>query len=129
MSENREKVAVFAVHWDSCCPPPTPGMKPPSPSLSRTELMARPRGSESEAGLRVRDAGVPRGPPLTAPPSDQTHGSLLRLHQVSPADSGEYVCRVGGGSVPLEASVLVTIEPASSMPGEWHSREGRAGDP
>ncbi|XP_070366844.1 basement membrane-specific heparan sulfate proteoglycan core protein isoform X8 [Equus asinus] len=50
------------------------------------------------------------------PARHQTHGSLLRLHQVSPADSGEYVCRVGGGSVPLEASVLVTIEPASSMP-------------
>lgn len=45
---------------------------------------------------------------------DQTHGSLLRLHQVSPADSGEYVCRVEGGPMPLESSVLVTIEPAGS---------------
>uniref|UniRef100_A0A8C7EWF8 Heparan sulfate proteoglycan 2 n=1 Tax=Neovison vison TaxID=452646 RepID=A0A8C7EWF8_NEOVI len=45
--------------------------------------------------------------------SGQTHGSLLRLHQVSPVDSGEYVCRVVGSSVPLEASVLVTIEPYS----------------
>ncbi|TKC33449.1 hypothetical protein EI555_005383, partial [Monodon monoceros] len=45
-----------------------------------------------------------------------THGSLLRLYQVSPADSGEYVCRVVGGSVPLEASVLVTIESADSVP-------------
>uniref|UniRef100_A0A8C7BYP0 Basement membrane-specific heparan sulfate proteoglycan core protein n=1 Tax=Neovison vison TaxID=452646 RepID=A0A8C7BYP0_NEOVI len=46
------------------------------------------------------------------PTRHQTHGSLLRLHQVSPVDSGEYVCRVVGSSVPLEASVLVTIEPA-----------------
>ncbi|XP_049734154.1 basement membrane-specific heparan sulfate proteoglycan core protein isoform X6 [Elephas maximus indicus] len=44
------------------------------------------------------------------------HGSLLRLYQLSPADSGEYVCRVVGGSVPQEASVLVTIEPAGSVP-------------
>ncbi|XP_046324592.1 basement membrane-specific heparan sulfate proteoglycan core protein isoform X2 [Marmota monax] len=50
------------------------------------------------------------------PARHQAHGSLLRLHQVSPADSGEYVCRVVGGSVPLETSVLVTIEPESSMP-------------
>ncbi|XP_047579738.1 basement membrane-specific heparan sulfate proteoglycan core protein isoform X13 [Lutra lutra] len=50
------------------------------------------------------------------PTRHQTHGSLLRLHQVSPVDSGEYVCRVVGGSVPLEASVLVTIEPAGSVP-------------
>ncbi|XP_073089464.1 basement membrane-specific heparan sulfate proteoglycan core protein isoform X4 [Manis javanica] len=50
------------------------------------------------------------------PVRHQTHGSLLRLYQVSPVDSGEYVCRVVGGSVPLEASVLVTIEPAGSVP-------------
>nr|XP_035965222.1 basement membrane-specific heparan sulfate proteoglycan core protein isoform X14 [Halichoerus grypus] len=50
------------------------------------------------------------------PARHQTHGSLLRLHQVSPVDSGEYVCRVVGGLVPLEASVLVTIEPAGSVP-------------
>ncbi|XP_068395211.1 basement membrane-specific heparan sulfate proteoglycan core protein isoform X3 [Eschrichtius robustus] len=44
------------------------------------------------------------------PARHQTHGSLLRLNQVSPADSGEYVCRVVLGSGPLETSVLVTIE-------------------
>ena len=53
----------------------------------------------------------------THPICTQTHGSLLRLHQVTPADSGEYVCRVVGTSGPLEASVLVTIE-ASVIPGE-----------
>lgn len=58
--------------------------------------------------------------------SCQTHGSLLRLNQVTPADSGQYVCQVVGGSVPLEATVLVTIEPASSVPGEWYWAEGRA---
>ncbi|XP_069893790.1 basement membrane-specific heparan sulfate proteoglycan core protein isoform X4 [Dipodomys merriami] len=50
------------------------------------------------------------------PTRHQTHGSLLRLYQVSPADSGEYVCRVEGGSTPLETSVLVNIVPADSVP-------------
>lgn len=59
------------------------------------------------------------------PPSlGQTHGSLLRLYQLSPADSGEYVCRVEGGPVPLESSVLVTIEPAGSVPGKQPCWEG-----
>nr|XP_044625886.1 basement membrane-specific heparan sulfate proteoglycan core protein isoform X7 [Equus asinus] len=48
------------------------------------------------------------------PPHHQAHGSRLRLHQVSPADSGEYVCRVVSSSGPLEASVLVTIEASGS---------------
>lgn len=38
------------------------------------------------------------------------HGSRLRLLQVTPADSGEYVCRVVGSSGTQEASVLVTIQ-------------------
>ncbi|KAM6218940.1 basement membrane-specific heparan sulfate proteoglycan core protein [Rhynchocyon petersi] len=53
----------------------------------------------------------------TLPIRHQTHGSLLRLYQLTPADSGEYMCRVVGGSVSLEASVLVSIEPAGSVPG------------
>lgn len=62
----------------------------------------------------------PLRPLLTLPVCTQTHGSLLRLNQVSPADSGEYVCRVVLGSGPLETSVLVTIEAAGpgSIPGE-----------
>ncbi|XP_039074704.1 basement membrane-specific heparan sulfate proteoglycan core protein isoform X3 [Hyaena hyaena] len=48
------------------------------------------------------------------PARHQTHGSLLRLHQVSPADSGEYICRVVLGSGPLEASVLVNIKASGS---------------
>lgn len=58
---------------------------------------------------------------LCLPRPDQTHGSRLRLHQVSPADSGEYVCRVLSSSGPLEASVLVSITASTSnshVPGE-----------
>ncbi|XP_059546877.1 basement membrane-specific heparan sulfate proteoglycan core protein isoform X7 [Myotis daubentonii] len=51
------------------------------------------------------------------PAQHQTHGSLLRLYQVSPADSGEYVCRVVLGSGPLETSVLVTIKASDSSTG------------
>uniref|UniRef100_A0A8C7EWG4 Heparan sulfate proteoglycan 2 n=1 Tax=Neovison vison TaxID=452646 RepID=A0A8C7EWG4_NEOVI len=48
------------------------------------------------------------------PAQHQTHGSLLRLHHVSPADSGEYVCRVVGGSGPeQEASFTVTVPPST----------------
>lgn len=35
---------------------------------------------------------------------------------MSPADSGEYVCHVTLGSEHTESSVLVTIEPAESIP-------------
>nr|XP_035965228.1 basement membrane-specific heparan sulfate proteoglycan core protein isoform X20 [Halichoerus grypus] len=48
------------------------------------------------------------------PARHQTHGSRLRLHHVSPADSGEYVCRVAGGSSPeQEASFTVTVPPSA----------------
>nr|XP_023491330.1 basement membrane-specific heparan sulfate proteoglycan core protein isoform X9 [Equus caballus] len=48
------------------------------------------------------------------PPHAQVHGSRLRLHHVSPADSGEYVCRVVGGSGPeQEASFTVTVPPSA----------------
>uniref|UniRef100_G1NWX9 Heparan sulfate proteoglycan 2 n=1 Tax=Myotis lucifugus TaxID=59463 RepID=G1NWX9_MYOLU len=49
------------------------------------------------------------------PAQHQTHGSLLRLHNVSPADSGEYVCRVAGGAGPeQEASFTVTVPPRAA---------------
>ena len=77
----------------------SPGPQPPRPDPPR----------------RLTSASLPRRAP-------QTHGSRLRLHRVSPADSGEYVCRVALGSGPLEASVLVTIEASGSgtvvVPGE-----------
>lgn len=58
--------------------------------------------------------------PRPCPDAGQVHGPLLRLNQVSPADSGEYLCRVTSGSGTLEASVLVTIEASSPgpIPGE-----------
>lgn len=40
----------------------------------------------------------------------QVHGSRLRLPQVTPSDSGEYVCRVVSSSGTQEASVLVSIQ-------------------
>lgn len=51
-------------------------------------------------------------PALSLPPScsSQVHGSRLRLPQVTPADSGEYMCRVVSNSGTQEASVLVTIQ-------------------
>ncbi|XP_065431034.1 basement membrane-specific heparan sulfate proteoglycan core protein isoform X3 [Chrysemys picta bellii] len=45
------------------------------------------------------------------PANHQLSGSHLRLVQVSAADSGEYVCRVGT----KEASVIVTIQQSSSI--------------
>ncbi|XP_049734159.1 basement membrane-specific heparan sulfate proteoglycan core protein isoform X10 [Elephas maximus indicus] len=50
------------------------------------------------------------------PPHAQVHGSRLRLPQVSPADSGEYVCRVENGSGPKEASIIVSVV-HSAQPG------------
>ncbi|VFV24759.1 basement membrane-specific heparan [Lynx pardinus] len=50
------------------------------------------------------------------PARHQVHGPLLRLNQVSPADSGEYYCQVTSSSGTLEASVLVTIEASSPSP-------------
>lgn len=54
---------------------------------------------------------------LMAAPSSlrQTHGSQLRLHNLSPADAGEYVCRVVGGAGPeQEASFTVTVSPKTT---------------
>ncbi|XP_059546878.1 basement membrane-specific heparan sulfate proteoglycan core protein isoform X8 [Myotis daubentonii] len=49
------------------------------------------------------------------PAQHQTYGSQLRLHNISPADSGEYVCRVAGGAGPeQEASFSVTVLPRAA---------------
>lgn len=69
-------------------------------------------------GSSLQIMGVVGGIPLMPASLGQTHGSLLRLHRVSPVDSGEYVCRAEGGPVPLESSVLVSIEPAGTVPGK-----------
>lgn len=46
--------------------------------------------------------------PLPARPP-QVSNAHLRLVRLTPADSGEYVCRVSGGSVPQEASFVVSV--------------------
>ena len=94
-------------------PPPPPPLHP-GPQASLREGLAGRSGSS---------------PLLTLPGCAQTHGSLLRLHRVSPADSGEYVCRVILGSGPLETSVLVSIEAsdAGTIPGEWTISDRLAG--
>lgn len=43
------------------------------------------------------------------PALPQVHGSRLRLPQVSPADSGEYVCRVENEAGAKEASIIVSV--------------------
>lgn len=71
---------------------------------------------------------------MTAPPSlRQTHGSQLRLHHISPADSGEYVCRVVGAGPEREASFTVTVPPSAGSSyrecGRYHGqgKEGASG--
>ncbi|XP_032087651.1 basement membrane-specific heparan sulfate proteoglycan core protein isoform X2 [Thamnophis elegans] len=44
------------------------------------------------------------------PANHQIYGSLLRILEVSAADSGEYVCRISNGAGPKEASIKVTIQ-------------------
>ncbi|KAJ6656843.1 hypothetical protein lerEdw1_003174 [Lerista edwardsae] len=51
------------------------------------------------------------------PPGHQVLGSRLRLVQVTPADSGEYVCRASWNGATQETSVLVSV------------RQGGAADP
>lgn len=121
-----------------------PGLGPVPHTLPRKETWEPPwdagplPGSEAEPW-----AQPPRADPhvtsllsLSHVMAPQTHGSRLRLHLVSPADSGEYVCRVALGSGPLEASVLVTIEASGSgtvvVPGEilrWGWEAGGGGGP
>lgn len=52
---------------------------------------------------------APAHPHLPLPHLAQVHGSRLRLPQVSPADSGEYVCRVESDMGPKEASIVVSV--------------------
>uniref|UniRef100_A0ABM5EK41 Basement membrane-specific heparan sulfate proteoglycan core protein isoform X2 n=1 Tax=Pogona vitticeps TaxID=103695 RepID=A0ABM5EK41_9SAUR len=48
------------------------------------------------------------------PANHQVYGPVLRILQVSAADSGEYVCRVSNGAGPKEASVTVTVRHSHS---------------
>lgn len=78
------------------------------PPLSLSWLGQAGRGPK-EGG---RSVGWSRCLALSLPPCcpSQVHGSRLRLPHVTPADSGEYVCRVVSGSGTQEASVLITIQ-------------------
>lgn len=61
---------------------------------------------------RLRGNGDYSPPPVVTslcPTLSQVHGSRLRLSRVSPADSGEYVCRVENESGPKEASIIVSV--------------------
>lgn len=57
----------------------------------------------------------------------QIVGSRLRIPQVTPADSGEYVCHVSNGVGSQETSLIVTIESRGPSHGEnvtWWARAG-----
>lgn len=43
-------------------------------------------------------------------------GRGLRLHQMSVADSGEYVCRANNNIDALEASIVVSVTPGTGGP-------------
>lgn len=71
----------------------------------------------------------PPAHPHSHPNLGQVHGPLLRLNQVSPADSGEYSCQVTSGSDILGTSVQVTIQASSPdpIPGEWQEQRAVVG--
>uniref|UniRef100_A0A670K7D7 Heparan sulfate proteoglycan 2 n=1 Tax=Podarcis muralis TaxID=64176 RepID=A0A670K7D7_PODMU len=54
------------------------------------------------------------------PSNHQVYGSVLRILQVSAADSGEYVCRVSNGAGPKEASIMVTVQQQGHTHGSAH---------
>lgn len=46
----------------------------------------------------------------------QAHGSRLRLHQMSVADSGEYVCRANNNIDAQETSIMISVSPNTNAP-------------
>lgn len=54
----------------------------------------------------------------------QIVGSRLRIPQVTPADSGEYVCHVSNGAGSQETSLIVTIQGSGSAHGEHMRSRG-----
>uniref|UniRef100_A0A670K1V2 Heparan sulfate proteoglycan 2 n=1 Tax=Podarcis muralis TaxID=64176 RepID=A0A670K1V2_PODMU len=59
------------------------------------------------------------------PSNHQVYGSVLRILQVSAADSGEYVCRVSNGAGPKEASIMVTVQQQGHTHGSAHGNASR----
>ncbi|XP_036888875.1 basement membrane-specific heparan sulfate proteoglycan core protein isoform X11 [Sturnira hondurensis] len=121
-------ITVSVLHSTHSGPSYTPGVEPGpggSPARGSSQPIRIESSSSHVAEGQTLDLNcvVPRQAHAqvtwhrrggSLPARHQTHGSLLRLYQVSPADSGEYVCRVVLGSGPLETSVLVTIEASDS---------------
>ncbi|KAJ8258098.1 hypothetical protein GJAV_G00193140 [Gymnothorax javanicus] len=69
------------------------------------------------------DCVIPGRPPIFVtwirvggdlPSNHQVLGTQLRILNASPADTGEYVCRVDDGSMVRQASVAVAVTPSSS---------------
>ncbi|XP_019367559.1 PREDICTED: basement membrane-specific heparan sulfate proteoglycan core protein, partial [Gavialis gangeticus] len=92
--------------------PSSPGITHPirieSSSSHVTEGQTLDLNCAVDGQLSAQVTWYKRGGPL--PAKHQISGSRLRLVQVTPADSGEYVCRVSTGSATKETSVLVTIQ-------------------
>ncbi|MEE6482447.1 hypothetical protein FKM82_013243 [Ascaphus truei] len=92
---------------------------PSSPSGSTPALRIEPSSNSVAVGqtleLNCLVAGQPNavvtwhrpGRPLSS--NHQVSGSRLRIVQASPADSGEYICRISSGSGVQMASITVTI--------------------
>uniref|UniRef100_A0A670K235 Heparan sulfate proteoglycan 2 n=1 Tax=Podarcis muralis TaxID=64176 RepID=A0A670K235_PODMU len=87
-------------------------------SASIPQVQVSPERTEVHEGSTVRLYCRAGGSPAATitwekeggrlPP--QVYGSVLRILQVSAADSGEYVCRVSNGAGPKEASIMVTVQ-------------------
>lgn len=81
------------------------------------------RVSSTRGGEQLPESGVsgsvnPASDMPTATCFFQIVGSRLRIPQVTPADSGEYVCHVSNGAGSRETSLIVTIQGSSSSQGE-----------
>ncbi|XP_032156611.1 basement membrane-specific heparan sulfate proteoglycan core protein isoform X9 [Sapajus apella] len=98
------RIQVIVLSASDASPPPVK-IESSSPSVTEgqtLDLNCVVAGSAHAQVTWYRRAG-------SLPPHTQVHGSRLRLPQVSPADSGEYVCRVENGSGPKEASITVSV--------------------
>uniref|UniRef100_A0A8C5WSN8 Basement membrane-specific heparan sulfate proteoglycan core protein n=1 Tax=Laticauda laticaudata TaxID=8630 RepID=A0A8C5WSN8_LATLA len=101
-------------------------------STSVPQVQVIPERTEVQEGSTIRLYCRAAGSPSATitwekegralPSNHQIYGSLLRILEVSAADSGEYVCRVSNGAGPKEASIKVTIQKSHT------SSQGKAKD-
>lgn len=84
----------------------------------RRGLLGRPHLPPSRYPGRRRGrlgcVGASSSPSLSPLLCTQVSNSHLRLVHLSPADSGEYMCREHGMAVPREASFVVSVLPGTS---------------